>query len=65
MRAALSHLDDILAKQCEVIVTRRGRQLARILPAHAQQPIPSRAALRASMPKPKVPSEKLIRKDRE
>ncbi|MGO9450485.1 MAG: type II toxin-antitoxin system Phd/YefM family antitoxin [Candidatus Binataceae bacterium] len=65
MRAALAHLDELVAKEGEVVVTRRGKPLARILPARARHGIPSRAELRASMPRPKVPSEVLIRKDRE
>ena len=65
VRSALSHLDELLGKEGEVVVTRRGKPLARILPAHTQRTIPSRRALRASMPKLKVPSEVLIRQDRE
>ena len=65
MRSALWHLDEILAETGEIVVTRRGRRLARILPARPRRGIPSRAELRASMPKLKVPSEVLIRQDRE
>lgn len=65
VRSALSHLDDLLAEAGEVIVTRRGRPLARILPIRPQRGMPSRAQLRASMPKMKVPSEVLIRQDRD
>jgi prevent-host-death family protein len=65
MRSALPHLDDLIAEAGEVIVTRRGRPLARILPIRPQGGMPSRAALRASMPKMKVPSEVLIREDRD
>lgn len=65
MRSALSHLEEIVAEEGELLVTRRGRPLARILPARPKRNIPSRAELRASMPKLKVPSEVLIRQDRE
>jgi prevent-host-death family protein len=65
VRSALSRLDELVAKEGEVVVTRRGKPLARILPVHNRREIPSRAALRASMPKLKVPSEVLIRQDRE
>ena len=61
MRSALSHLDELVAEAGEVVVTRRGRPLARILPARPRRGIPSRAGLRASMPRLKVPSEVLIR----
>lgn len=65
IRSALPHLDEIVAEEGEVVVTRRGRPLARILPARSRRRIPSRAELRASMPRLKVPSEELIRQDRE
>ena len=65
VRSALSRLDELVGKEGEVVVTRRGKPLARILPARAQRTIPSRGAFRASMPKLKVPSEVLIRQDRE
>lgn len=65
MRSALSHIEEIVAEEGEVVVTRRGRPLARILPARPRRGIPSRAELRATMPKLKVPSEVLIRQDRE
>ena len=65
MRSALSRLDELVGKEGEVVVTRRGKPLARILPVKARQRIPSRATWRASMPKLKVPSEVLIRRDRE
>src|SRR5215831_19085293 len=65
VRSALSHLDQLLRKEGEVVVTRRGKHLARILPARAQRTISSQGALRSSMPKLKVPSEVLIRQDRE
>jgi prevent-host-death family protein len=65
MRSALSRIEEIVAEEGEVVVTRRGRPLARILPARPQRGIPSRAELRASMPKLKVPSEVLIGRGRE
>jgi prevent-host-death family protein len=66
MRSALSHLEEIVAKEGELLVTRRGRPLARILPARPKKRgIPSRAELRASMPKLRVPSEVFVRKDRD
>jgi prevent-host-death family protein len=65
VRSALSRIEAIVAEEGEVVVTRRGRPLARILPVRPRRGIPSRAALRASMPKLKVPSELLIREDRE
>ena len=65
IRSALSHLDELVAEEGEVVVTRRGRPLARILPARPRRRIPSRSELRASMTRLKVPSEALIRQDRD
>jgi len=65
MRSALAHLEDLVAEEGELVVTRRGRPLARIVPAASQRRIPSRADLRATIPKLKTPSELLIRRDRE
>ncbi|MBM3746285.1 MAG: type II toxin-antitoxin system prevent-host-death family antitoxin [Acidobacteria bacterium] len=65
MRAALSHLDEIVGQEGEIVVTRRGRPLARVLPVRADRRLPSHAALRARMPRLKVPSETLVRRDRD
>ena len=65
MRAALTRLDKVVAEAGEVVVTRRGRALVRILPVRPAHRIPSLKALRASMPKMKIPSEVLIREDRD
>ena len=65
MRSPVSHIEEIVAKEGEVVVTRRGRPLARILSVHPRRGIPSRAELRASMPKLEVPSEVLIGRGRE
>lgn len=65
MRAALPRLDEVVAEAGEVVVMRHGRALARILPVRSKRRIPSRKDLRVSMPKVKVPSEVLIRRDRD
>ena len=65
VRSALSRLEELVGKEGEVVVTRRGKPLARILPMQTRQGIPSRATWRASMPKVKVSREVLIRPDRE
>lgn len=65
MRAALGRLDEILASEGEVLVTRRGRPVARLVPVHATGRMPSHADLRARMPRLKVPSEVLLRQDRD
>ena len=65
MRAALSHLDELVAEAGEVVVTRRGRPLARIVPIRPRGGMPSRAEFRATMPRMKIPSEVYVRQDRD
>lgn len=65
MRAALGRLDELVEQEGEMIVTRHGRPVARILPARGARVIPSRRALRESMPPMGVPSEALVREDRD
>jgi len=65
MRAALTRLDDILAREGEVLVTRRGRPIARLIPVRPAASMPSHADLRARMPRLTVPSEVLVRQDRD
>jgi antitoxin (DNA-binding transcriptional repressor) of toxin-antitoxin stability system len=65
-REGLSHPDQLFADGDEVIVTRRGEPVARILPiAPAKPRFRSLAAFRASQPLQAVPSEVLIAEDRE
>lgn len=65
-REGLSHPDQMFANDEEVIVTRRGEPVARILPIRPAKPkIRSLAAFRASQPYQSIPSEVLIAEDRE
>lgn len=65
-REGLSHPDQMFAADDEVIVTRRGEPIARILPIKPAKPkIRSLAAFRASQPYQGIPSEVLIAEDRE
>ncbi len=65
MRAALTRLDDLLATEGEIVVTRRGRAVARLLPVRPTRRAPSHADLRAAMPRLAVASEALVREDRD
>ncbi len=65
LRAALPGLDSLVAKDGEVLVTRRGRPLARLLPPRSARSLPSHADLRAKMRRLSVPSEVLVRQDRD
>ncbi|MEK7404547.1 MAG: prevent-host-death protein [Acidobacteriota bacterium] len=65
MRTALTRLEQITAEEGEIVVTRRGRPIARVLPVPSGRPMPSHRDLRASMPRLRVGSEVLVRLDRD
>jgi len=65
MRAALPTLEKLLESEGEVVITRNGRPVARLLPTAPQHGIPSRKDLRAQMRPLTVGSEVLIREDRD
>ena len=64
MRAALPELEQLLEEEVEIVITRRGKPIARLLPITAPEVVPSRAGLRSRMPRLQVGSEVLIREDR-
>ena len=65
VRKELAQLDELVAREGEVIVTRRGKPIARLLPLRSKRRMPSHADLRASMPRLKQGSEKHIRTERD
>jgi len=65
VRQSLSHLDQILAVEGEVAITRRGREIARVVPFSRSVPIPSHQDLRAKTTRMKKGSEDLVREDRD
>ena len=65
MRAALPRLEQLLAEEGEVVITRNGKPVARVLPTVPKGNIPSRAELRRKMRRVEVGSEVLIREDRD
>ncbi|MFY9975132.1 MAG: prevent-host-death protein [Chromatiaceae bacterium] len=65
MREAIGRLDTLVEDAGELIVTRRGKPIARILPVTRRVPRPDHAELRARMPHLGIPSEELIRQDRD
>lgn len=65
IRKELAHLDELVKSEGEVVVTRRGRQIARLLPLRSKRQMPSHAELRASMPRLKKGSEKHVRAERD
>ena len=65
IRAALSRLEQILDREGELVITRRGTPIARLLPAVRKEVVPSHAELRSRMPRLSVGSEVLIRQERD
>ena len=65
LRDSLPFIGDIVDREGEVVLTRHGRALARLVPMHPSRSAPSHAELRASMPYLTVPSEQLVRADRD
>jgi prevent-host-death family protein len=65
VRRELAQLDDLVAREGEVVVTRRGKPIARLLPMRSKRGMPSHADLRASMPRLKKGSEKHLRAERD
>ncbi len=64
-RQALSQLDRLLAGEEEVIITRHGRPVAKLVGVQQRRPIPSHRDLRHSMPLMREGSETIIREDRD
>lgn len=64
-REGLSHPEQMFANNDEVLVVCRGEPVARILPVAPKCKVRSMAAFRATMPFQEIPSEVLIREDRD
>lgn len=64
-RQALSRLTQVLEEEGEVTITRRGREIARMVPVGGKRAIPSHKSLRESMPRLRRGSGRLVREDRD
>ncbi|HEX4961252.1 MAG TPA: prevent-host-death protein [Thermoanaerobaculia bacterium] len=64
MRGALGQLDLLIDQEGELIVTRRGQAIARVLPLKPQRAMPSHVEHRSRLPK-LSPSTDLVREDRD
>ena len=64
-RQSLSHIERLLEVAGEMMVTRRGKAIARLISIHPKRPMPSHRDLREKMPRMRRGSEKVIREDRE
>ena len=65
MRENLGTLDRLVEHEGELLVTRRGIPIARILPVKGSQARPDHAELRSAMQKLETSSEALVRADRD
>jgi len=65
MRMLIGQLDQVLEKKGEIVVTRHGKPVARILPIGSPRQRPSHADIRSSMPFLEMPSAALIRAERD
>lgn len=65
MRSAVGRLGEILEVEGELIVTTRGRPIARVIPVARVTPPPSHLDLRSSMDRLNRGSEEVVRADRD
>ena len=65
IRLELPHLDTLLAREGEVVITRHGKPIARVVPVRAESGMPSHANLRALMPRLTTGSEVMLRDERD
>ncbi|MCC6194286.1 MAG: type II toxin-antitoxin system Phd/YefM family antitoxin [Burkholderiales bacterium] len=65
VRRALAQLDELVSREGEVVVTRRGQPIARLLPLRSTRRMPSHADLRTRTPRLSKGSEMHIRAERD
>jgi antitoxin (DNA-binding transcriptional repressor) of toxin-antitoxin stability system len=65
MRAELGRLGKLLETERELVITRHGQPIAKVLPLGPRRSRPSHADLRASMPRLETGSEVAVRADRD
>jgi len=65
IRAELGRLDEVVQREGEVLVTRRGVPVARLLPVRGTRRRPNHAELRAALPRLVTASEDWVRLDRD
>lgn len=65
MRNTLGQLESLVLNSGELIITRHGTPIARVLPIEGRKPKPTHAALRQKMAPLAQPSEELIAAERD
>jgi len=64
-REQISHLEELVAQHGEILLTRHGKPILRILPMEGGVLVPSRAALRRQVPELLEPSEEALSQERD
>lgn len=64
-RAQLGKLDELLEAEGEIIITRRGQPIARVVTATEEPSVPSHRELRESLPRMSVTSAEILREERD
>lgn len=64
LRKELTRIDELIRREGELLITRRGKPIARIAPIAGERLPPSHAALRATMPRLHTGSEQRVRDER-
>jgi len=64
-RQSLSSIEQILSLEGTVTITKRGKEIARVIPINRMISIPSHCNLREKNPRQNTGSELLIRADRD
>jgi prevent-host-death family protein len=65
LRTALPRIAELVETEGEILITRHGRTVARVVPARTPGTPPSHADLRAAMKPLATGSEALLRRDRD
>ncbi len=65
IRSQLPRLDELLSQEGEILITRRGKPIARVLPVTRAKVMSNHAGLRALMPRLSRGSEHYVRADRD
>lgn len=65
LREALPALEQLVEREGELVITRHGRPLAKVVSLRPGRRVPTHDDLRASIPPSPVGSEQLIREERD
>jgi prevent-host-death family protein len=65
IRESIGQLEEMVSESGEIVVTKRGAPIARIVPISGARPRPSHADLRRQIPAPAIASSELIRAERD